>query len=104
MIRFRKLGAAYITPAGLIDPCNDDSRASVEVVAARDRSRVEAFAKQHGIPNVFDNYQEVVKYLNINAIYNPQPTIHNPLQIGLHHELNICVSTTDEYCCPKFHK
>ena len=97
MIRFRTLGAAYITPAGLIDPCNDDSRASVEVVAARDRSRVEAFAKQHGIPNVFDNYQEVVKYLNINAIYNS-------LHIGLHHERTICVSTTDEYCCPKFHE
>ena len=97
MIRFGTLGAAYITPAALIVRCNDDPRASVEIVAARDRSPAEAFAKQHGIPNVVDNYQEVIEDININAIYNP-------LQIGLHHEWNICVSTTDEYCCPKFHK
>ena len=97
MIRFGTLGAAYITPAALIDRCNDDPRASVEIVAARDLSRAKAFAKQHGISNVVDNYQEVIEDININAIYNP-------LQIGLHHEWTICVSTTDEYCCPKFHK
>lgn len=78
MIRFGTLGAAYITPAALIDRYNDYPRASVEIVAARDRSRAEAFAKQHGITNLVDNYQEVTEDININAIYNPQPTADWP--------------------------
>ena len=82
MIKFGTLGAARITPIALIDPCDNDPRASVEVIAARDRSRAEQFADTHGIPLVVDSYQEVIEHPEINALYNP-------LHIGLHHEWTI---------------
>ncbi|MDA1298691.1 MAG: Gfo/Idh/MocA family oxidoreductase [Proteobacteria bacterium] len=82
MITFGTLGAARITPGALIAPCKDEPRASVRVVAARDRSRAESFAKDHDIPIVVDSYQQVIEHPEINAVYNP-------LQIGAHHEWTI---------------
>ena len=82
MIRFGTLGAARITPAALIDPCKNIDDAEVSVVAARDRSRAEAFAQEHGIPNVVDSYKDVINHPDIDAVYNP-------LHIGLHHEWSI---------------
>ena len=54
MIKFGTLGAAKITPAALIDPCKNNDNALISVVAARDRSRAEAFAREHEIANVVD--------------------------------------------------
>ena len=82
MIRFGTLGAARITPAALISPCNNIDQAVVSVVAARDRSRAEAFAQDHGIPEVVDSYDDVINHPDIDAVYNP-------LHIGLHHEWSI---------------
>lgn len=82
MIRIGTLGAARITPAALIDPCKNNSNAQITVVAARDRSRAEAFAQEHGIPNVVDGYDDVINHPDIDAVYNP-------LHIGLHHEWTI---------------
>ena len=81
-IRFGTLGAARITPRALIEPCQDELRASVHVVAARDRSRAESFAKEHDIPIVVDSYQEVISHPEVDAVYNP-------LHIGAHHEWSI---------------
>ena len=52
MVKFGTLGAARITPAALISPCKNNVNALISVVAARDRSRAEAFAKEHDIANV----------------------------------------------------
>ena len=82
MIKFGTLGAAAITPGALVAPCNDEPRATIHVVAARNRDRAEAFAEKHGIPNVVDSYQAVVEHPEINAVYNP-------LHIGAHHEWTI---------------
>lgn len=82
MIKFGTLGAARITPPALIDPCQNDERASVVLVAARSRARAEAFAKEHEIPTVLDNYDEVINSAEVNAIYNPLPITH-------HHEWTI---------------
>ena len=82
MIRFGTLGAARITPAALIEPCKNIDEAVVSVVAARDRSRAEAFAQEHVIPNVVDSYDDVINHPDIDAVYNP-------LHIGLHHEWSI---------------
>lgn len=82
MINFGTLGAARITPPALIDPCQDDDRAKVVLVAARSKQRGEAFAKEHSIPIVLDSYDEVIASDRINAIYNPLPITH-------HHEWTI---------------
>ena len=82
MIRFGTLGAARIAPAALISPCKNSDNAVVSVVAARDRSRAEAYAEEHGIPTVVDSYEDVINHPDIDAVYNP-------LHIGLHHEWSI---------------
>lgn len=41
----------------LITPAKSHPEVIVQAVAARDRSRAEAFAKKHGIPEVKDSYQ-----------------------------------------------
>ena len=76
------LGAAGITPAALISPVADRDDVEVAAVAARDRSRAEAFANRHSIPNVYDTYDEVVSDPSLDVIYNPLP-------IHLHHEYSI---------------
>ena len=82
MVKFGTLGAARITPAALISPCKNNVNALISVVAARDRSRAEAFAKEHDIANVVDCYEDVINHPDIDAVYNP-------LHIGLHHEWSI---------------
>lgn len=42
-------------------------------MAARDRTRAEAFAKKHGIPEVKDTYQEILDDPNIDAVFIPLP-------------------------------
>ncbi|MDA1077103.1 MAG: Gfo/Idh/MocA family oxidoreductase [Proteobacteria bacterium] len=71
MIRFGTLGAARITPNALIKPVKTREDVVVEVIAARNRDRAERFATEHGIANVVDDYQAVVDFSSINAVYNP---------------------------------
>jgi predicted dehydrogenase len=58
---------------------NDEPRAVIQVIAARDRARAEAYATVEGIPVVADDYQAVIDHPEVDAIYNPLP-------ISLHHE------------------
>jgi predicted dehydrogenase len=51
----------------------------VAAVAARDRSRAEAFAARHSIPKVYRSYQELVEAADLDAVYVPLPN-------GLHAE------------------
>jgi predicted dehydrogenase len=82
MLRFGALGAAAITPRALIYPCVDEPKAYVSTIAARDRSRAEAFATCHQIPNVVDDYQQVINHEKVDAVYVP-------LHIPAHHEWTI---------------
>ena len=82
MIRFGTLGAARITSSALIKPCDEASGASVYVVAARSRERAEAFASDHGIPQVVEDYEAVISHPEVNAVYIPLP-------ISGHHEWTI---------------
>ena len=54
----------------------------IGAVAARDRSRADAFASKHGIPKVHDSYAALVADPDLDAIYNPLPN-------GLHAEWTI---------------
>ena len=42
-------------------------------IAARDRSRAEAFASKHGVPTVYRNYEELVEAPELDAVYIPLP-------------------------------
>ena len=68
MLKFGTLGAAKITPPALIDPCQNDERATVAMIAARSKQRAEAFAQAHGIATVLDSYDEIINADQVNAI------------------------------------
>jgi predicted dehydrogenase len=81
-VRIGVLGAARIAPAAVIKPARALAEAEVVAVAARDRSRAEAFANKHGIPEVRDSYAALLDDPAIDAVYNPLPN-------GLHAEWTI---------------
>ncbi len=72
-IRFGILGAARIAPKALIDPARKLDGVEVTRIAARDRSRAEAFAATHGIPAVSDDYRQVIEADDVDVVYNPLP-------------------------------
>ncbi len=76
-IRFGVLGAARIAPKALIDPVAKLPGVSVSRVAARDRGRAEAFAAEHGIGAVSDDYRAVVEADDVDVVYNPLPMSHH---------------------------
>jgi predicted dehydrogenase len=81
-IRIGVLGAARIAPQAIVKPAAGNAEAEVVAVAARDRSKAEAFASKHHIPHVHDSYAALVADPEIDAIYNPLPN-------GLHGEWTI---------------
>ena len=89
-LRIGILGAARIAPMALIRPARQVPEATVVAVAARDRSRAQAFATKHGIPKVPDSYDALLADPEIDAIYNPLPnSLHcawtiRALQAGKH--------------------
>lgn len=76
------LGAARITDKALTNPAKVMPQANLIAIAARDRGRAEAFAAEHGVSQVFNDYQEVVTAEGVDLIYNPLP-------INLHAEWTI---------------
>ena len=72
-LRIGLLGAAQIAPAALIDPAKDNAEVVVAAVAARDASRAQAFATEHGIARVHDSYEALLADPDVDAVYNPLP-------------------------------
>jgi predicted dehydrogenase len=72
MFTFGTLGAAGITPAALLLPAANHADVAVTHVAARDRTRAEAFAAKHDIPEVMADYAAVIAS-PVDAIYVPLP-------------------------------
>ncbi len=72
-VRIGILGAARIAPSAVIKPARKVGDATIVAVAARDRSRADAFASKHGIPTVHDSYAALIADPAIDAIYNPLP-------------------------------
>ena len=72
-VRIGCLGAANIAPNALVRPARSTGAAVVTAIAARDRSKAEAFARKHGIPRVHDSYQAVIDDPEVEAVYIPLP-------------------------------
>lgn len=69
----------HTSPLSLIIPAKSHPEVIVQAVAARDKTKGEAFAKKHGIPEVKASYQDILDDPNIDAVYIPLPN-------GLHFE------------------
>ncbi|WP_419850994.1 Gfo/Idh/MocA family protein [Candidatus Poriferisocius sp.] len=76
-MRLGILGAAWIGPMGLIEPAKEADGVEVAAVAARDPQRARAYADEHGIPLVFDSYDDLLASDEIDAVYNPLPNSHH---------------------------
>ena len=72
-LRIGVLGAASIAPSALIKPATDNADVKVTAVAARDGSRVRAFAAKHRIAHVHESYEALLADPDIDAVYNPLP-------------------------------
>jgi predicted dehydrogenase len=81
-LRIGTLGAAAITPNALVKPARTVPRAALVALAARDRTRAQAFADKHGVPFVHDSYEALLADPEVDAVYNPLPN-------GLHAEWTI---------------
>ena len=68
-MRIGLLGASRIAPTAIIEPANSLPGAHVSAVAARDRSKAEAFARTHGIPHVFDGYAALIASPDVDLVY-----------------------------------
>ena len=72
-LRFGILGAARIAPKALIQPIAKLPGVVVSAVAARDRTRADAFATEHGIELALPAYRHVIESDEVDVVYNPLP-------------------------------
>ncbi len=72
-LRIGVLGAARIAPQALVRPARVVEGAEVVAVAARNRSRAQAFARRHRIPRVHGDYAALLADPEVDAVYNPLP-------------------------------
>lgn len=81
-LRIGVLGAARITERALIDPARTTGHRLV-AVAARDRSRAEAFAAEHGVERVADSYAALLADPEVEVVYNPLANgLHGPWNLA----------------------
>ncbi|MER6418805.1 Gfo/Idh/MocA family oxidoreductase [Streptomyces sp. NPDC001137] len=81
-LRIGVLGAARITGRALIDPARTTGH-RVVAVAARDRSRAEAFAAEHGVERVADSYAALLADPEVEVVYNPLANgLHGPWNLA----------------------
>jgi predicted dehydrogenase len=81
-LRVGVLGAARITELSLIGPAQATGDRLV-AVAARDRSRAEAFAARHGVERVVDSYAALLDDPEVEVVYNPLANaLHAPWNLA----------------------
>ncbi|MFF7945489.1 Gfo/Idh/MocA family protein [Streptomyces griseorubiginosus] len=88
-LRIGVLGAARISESSLIGPARATGH-RVVAVAARDRSRAEAWAAEHGVERVAGSYAELIADPEVEVVYNP-------LANGLHGPWNLAALTAGKH-------
>lgn len=77
-LRVGILGASRIAGLSIVSPARATGHRLV-AVAARDRSRAEAFAAEHGVERVLGSYDELLADPEVEAVYNPLANgLHGP--------------------------
>lgn len=69
MLKIGILGASCIAYKAIIEPAKSVERASISAVAARDMERGKVYAAEHGIPLVFDDYDELINSPDVDVVY-----------------------------------
>jgi predicted dehydrogenase len=81
-LRIGVLGAARIAEAAIAAPARLTGTRLV-AVAARDRTRAEAFAAAHDVERVLDSYADVLADPEVEAVYNPLANgLHGPWNLA----------------------
>ncbi|MEV0481998.1 Gfo/Idh/MocA family oxidoreductase [Streptomyces sp. NPDC050508] len=81
-LRIGVLGAARITENSLIGPARKTGHRIV-AVAARDRSRAEAYAAAHRVERVADSYADLIADPEVEVVYNPLANgLHGPWNLA----------------------
>ena len=81
-LRIGILGAARISGASLIGPARATGH-RVVAVAARDRSRAEGYAAEHGVERVAGSYSELIADPEVEVVYNPLANgLHGPWNLA----------------------
>ena len=80
-MRWGLLSTAHIN-GKLLAGAQGTDEATVVAVASRDRSRAEAFAREHGIERAHGSYEALLEDPDVDAIYNPLPnSLHVPWSV-----------------------
>jgi predicted dehydrogenase len=72
-LRIGLLGASRIAPRAIIAPAQARQDATIAVVAARELSRAQAYAAEHGIPEAVQGYEALAARDDIDLIYCALP-------------------------------
>jgi predicted dehydrogenase len=81
-LRIGVLGASRIAESAIVGPAAELGHRLV-AVAARDRSRAEAFAEGYGVERVLDDYQAVIDDPEVDVVYNPLAnSLHAPWNLA----------------------
>jgi predicted dehydrogenase len=81
-LRVGILGAARIAELAIVKPARATGTRLVGI-AARDRSRAEAFAAAHGVERVASSYADLLSSPDVEAVYNPLPNaLHGPWNLA----------------------
>ena len=76
-VRWGIISTARIAETAFVPAVRETGRGEVAAVASRSRERGESFAREHGIPRVFDDYASLLASDEVDAVYNPLPnTMH----------------------------
>jgi len=81
-LRIGLIGASRIAASAIIAPAQVVSGVEVAAVAARDRSRGAAFARQFDIATTHGSYEAVIDDPNVELVYiATPPSLHAPLTL-----------------------
>lgn len=81
-LRIGVLGASRIAEKAIVGPAAELGH-RVVAVAARDRSRAEAFAAGYGVERVVASYQDVIDDPEVDVVYNPLAnSLHAPWNLA----------------------
>lgn len=77
MLRIGLLGASRIAPRAIIQPAAAHPDAVITAVGARDLSKAQAYAAEHGIPAAVGSYQTLVERDDVDLVYcGLPPSVH----------------------------
>jgi predicted dehydrogenase len=72
-LRIGILGAARVATYAMVGAARDITGVTVQAVAARDPARARAYADEHGIAQVFPDYQALIDADTVDAVYVALP-------------------------------